>query len=181
MMMSSNRKNPRYWPFMRGNHWWPVNSQHKGQWRGALMLSLICVWINGYVNNREGGDLRRHRAHYDVDEMMLKMKEDVFVCNVTIRDENRAWATTFTFDCRMDVREKQSKCFKDKSLAPGRRGSKFHAGIWNSFDGYLEYPVTDEFPAQMASKAEMFPFDNVIMILRDQYQRSVHAISLWSE
>ena len=29
-------------------------------------LSLICVWINGWVNNREAGDLRRHRAHYDV-------------------------------------------------------------------------------------------------------------------
>ena len=39
---------------------------HKGQWRGALMFSLICVWINGWVNNRKAGDLRRHRAHYDV-------------------------------------------------------------------------------------------------------------------
>ena len=29
----------------------PVNSPHKGQWRGALMFSLICVWINGWVNN----------------------------------------------------------------------------------------------------------------------------------
>ena len=44
----------------------PVNSSHKGQWRGALMFSLICAWINGWVNNREAGDLRRHRAHYDV-------------------------------------------------------------------------------------------------------------------
>ena len=44
----------------------PVNSPHKGQWQGALMLSLICAWINGWVNNREAGDLRRHRAHYDV-------------------------------------------------------------------------------------------------------------------
>ena len=34
----------------------PVNSPHKGQWRGALMFSLICVWINGWVNNREAGD-----------------------------------------------------------------------------------------------------------------------------
>ena len=25
---------------------------HKGQWRRALMFSLICVWINGWVNNR---------------------------------------------------------------------------------------------------------------------------------
>ena len=39
------------------------------QWRGALMFSLICVWINGWVNNREAGDLRRHRGHYDVNVM----------------------------------------------------------------------------------------------------------------
>ena len=37
----------------------PVNSPHKGQWRGAFMFSLICAWINRWVNNREAGDLRR--------------------------------------------------------------------------------------------------------------------------
>ena len=42
------------------------DSQHKGQWRGALMSSVICAWINGWVNNCEAGDLRRHCAHYDV-------------------------------------------------------------------------------------------------------------------
>ena len=47
----------------------PVNSPHKGQWRGALMFSLIYVWINGWVNNREAGDLRRYRANYDVTVM----------------------------------------------------------------------------------------------------------------
>ena len=57
---------PRYWPFERGIHRSPVNPPHKGQWRGALMFSLIYVWINGWVNNRETGDLRRYRAHYDV-------------------------------------------------------------------------------------------------------------------
>ena len=60
---------PRYWPFVRGIHRSPVNSPHKGQWRGALMFSFICVWINGWVNNREAGDLRRYRAHYDVTVM----------------------------------------------------------------------------------------------------------------
>ena len=55
---------PRYWPFVRGIHRFPVNSSHKGQWRGALIFSLICVWINDWVNNREAGDLRRHRGHY---------------------------------------------------------------------------------------------------------------------
>ena len=57
---------PRYWPFVRGIHRSPVNSPHTGQWRGALMFSLICVWINGWVNSREAGDLRRYRAHYAV-------------------------------------------------------------------------------------------------------------------
>ena len=52
-----------------GIHRSPVNSPHKDQWRGALMFSLICVCINGWVNNREAGDLRRYRAHYDVRVM----------------------------------------------------------------------------------------------------------------
>ena len=43
-----------------------VNSPHKGQWRGDLMFSLICAWINNWVNNREAGDGRRHCAHHDV-------------------------------------------------------------------------------------------------------------------
>ena len=37
-----------------------------GRWRGALMFSLICTRLNGWVNNREAGDLRRYRTHYDV-------------------------------------------------------------------------------------------------------------------
>ena len=60
---------PRYWPFVRGIHRSPVNSPHKGQSRRALMFSLICAWANGWVNTREAGELRRHRAHYDVTVM----------------------------------------------------------------------------------------------------------------
>ena len=52
-----------------GIHRSPVNSPLKNYWRGALMFSLICAWINGWVYNREAGDLRRHRAHYDVTVM----------------------------------------------------------------------------------------------------------------
>ena len=57
---------PRYWPFVRGIHRSPVNSPHKGQWRGAVMFSLICARIIGWVNNGEAGDLRRQHAYYDV-------------------------------------------------------------------------------------------------------------------
>ena len=61
---------PRYWLFVRRIHRSSVNSPQKGQWRGALMFSFICVWISGWVNNREAGDLRPHRAHYDVIVML---------------------------------------------------------------------------------------------------------------
>ena len=57
---------PRYWPFVRGIHRWPVNSPHEGQWRRGLIFSFICVWINGWVNDGVAGDLIRHRAHNDV-------------------------------------------------------------------------------------------------------------------
>ena len=63
---------PRYLPFVRGIHRSPVNSPHKGQWRGVLKFSLICARINGWVNNREAGDLRRHQAHCDVIVMLCQ-------------------------------------------------------------------------------------------------------------
>ena len=43
---------------------------HKGKWRGVLMFSVICVWINSWENNREAGDLICYRAHYDVNVML---------------------------------------------------------------------------------------------------------------
>ena len=61
---------PRNWPFVREIHRSPVNFPHKGQWRGALMFSLIYAWINDWVNNREAGDLRRQHGHYDVIVML---------------------------------------------------------------------------------------------------------------
>ena len=45
---------PHYWPFVRRIHRSPVNSLHKGQWRGTLMFSLICAWINSWVNKLWG-------------------------------------------------------------------------------------------------------------------------------
>ena len=55
---------PRYWTFV-----------HRGQRRGALMFSLICAWINGWVNNHGAHYLRRHRAHYDVTVMLRWVSE----------------------------------------------------------------------------------------------------------
>ena len=59
-----------YWPFVREIHRSTVDSSNKGQWRGALMYSLICAWTNGWVYNGNAGDLRPHRVHYDVAIMV---------------------------------------------------------------------------------------------------------------
>ena len=56
-------------PFVRGIHLSSMDSPHNGQWRGVWMFSLICAWTNGWANSRDAGDLRRHRAHYDVTLM----------------------------------------------------------------------------------------------------------------
>ena len=64
---------PRYWPFVREIHRWPVNSPHKGQWLGALIFSLIWALTNGWLSHRDAGDLRRHRAHYDVTVMEMTL------------------------------------------------------------------------------------------------------------
>ena len=42
---------------------------HKDQWRRVLMFSLIYAWTNSWANNRDAGDLKRHRDHYDVTVM----------------------------------------------------------------------------------------------------------------
>ena len=68
---------PRYWTFTQGIHRSPVNSPQKGQWRGALMFSLICAWTNNWANNEDAGDLIRHRAHYDVVVMSPAIVNDV--------------------------------------------------------------------------------------------------------
>ena len=56
----------RYCPFVRVIHRSPVDFPHKGQWRGALIFSLIYTWTNGWAKNQDAGDLRRHCIYYNV-------------------------------------------------------------------------------------------------------------------
>ena len=91
---------PRYWPFVRGIHRSPVNSPHKGQWHRALMFTLICAWINGWVNNGKAGDLRRYRAHYDV----IVMQSCIY--NWGIRNTNQRvgkWSITGWSSCQVQL------------------------------------------------------------------------------
>ena len=79
---------PRYWPFVRGIHWSTMNSPKKCQWRWALVFSLICAWINGWLSNRESGDLRRHRAHCDVIVMFTFHEELCFTGFITCNHDD---------------------------------------------------------------------------------------------
>ena len=62
-----------------GHRWF---APHNGQWRGALILSLICAWINSWVNNRESGDLSL--SHYNVTVMVLVIILSLLVRHVFI-------------------------------------------------------------------------------------------------
>ena len=67
-----------------GNSPDPGEFPHKGQWREALMFSLICVWINGWVNNRKAGNLRGYRIHYDVIVMLFR-DDDRMIANDIVK------------------------------------------------------------------------------------------------
>ena len=45
---------PRHWPFVRGIHRWPVNSPHKGQWRGAFDVSFD-LRMNNWLSKQSLG------------------------------------------------------------------------------------------------------------------------------
>ena len=72
MMTSSNGDIFHITGHLFGEFTGPGEFPHKGRWRGALMFSLIYARINGWVNNGEAGDLRRHRAHYDAIAMYME-------------------------------------------------------------------------------------------------------------
>ena len=67
---------PCYWPFVRGIHRWPVDSPHKGQWRWALMFSLMCACTNDWANTPDTCVLRRHVALCDVTVMRQECSVD---------------------------------------------------------------------------------------------------------
>ena len=54
-----------------GHRWIPLT---KARDAGLWCFLLSAPWINGWVKNNKAGDLRRHRAHYDVIVMIDSSK-----------------------------------------------------------------------------------------------------------
>ena len=143
--------------------WAPLNSPPKGQWRGALMFSLICIWMNGWVNNREPGYLRRYCAHYDVTVIF---GEGVIISWHIFTPEDIWWGGDYIVTLqyhfwhsllwRHNGRDSISNhqphdCLLSRSFRRrSKKTSKLRVtGLWAG-----NSPATGEFPAQMASNAE---------------------------
>ena len=144
-----------------------VNSPHKGQWRGALMFSLICVWITGWINNREAGDLRRYCSHYDVTVMGSNTVCVVILwdCPLTLVKIDRQ---TIRIHCNP-----VAHCIQNtRLLAPGQGITKWHKfqvknmmTSWRHGNAFRviarlwgESPVTGGFAPQQASNAGLWCF-----------------------
>ena len=71
------------------------------------MFSLICVWIKGWVNNREAGDLRRYRDHYDVIVMFESMPADTINCSDICRytDKLILYTTEIQIDSNINLQQ----------------------------------------------------------------------------
>ena len=54
---------PRHWPYVVKSIGHRLSPVWNGQWREALMFSLMCIWTNCWANSWVAGDLRRHGAH----------------------------------------------------------------------------------------------------------------------
>ena len=65
----------------------------KGQCRVAMMFSFISAWINGWVNNHEAGNSRRHRANYDGIAMahLLRVALAVQATSSTPEPSSQIW------------------------------------------------------------------------------------------
>ena len=125
---------PRYWPFVRGIHVSLINSPRNGQWRWALMFSLICARINGWVYNREADNLRRQRAHHYVTLMVFLVKGFNCACHFSVVELTSRWhvqGLNSPNRC-ISARGKTPYCQVSRSIEVARRG----VSIWYLTSGY---------------------------------------------
>ena len=64
-----------------GHRWIPLTKASDVE---LWWFSLICAWMTGWVNNWDASDMRCHRAHYDITEIL----RDVYfnsLCGNTIK------------------------------------------------------------------------------------------------
>ena len=126
--------------WLRGIHRSPANSPHTDRWRGAFMFSLICAWTNGWVNNQDAGDLRLHRAHYNVTVMW---------CQIVIQWSRQPWDLSAFNASLLPNFELVKRVKLGGSMYYGRNGLKF---------GTLLYPDYHSLKLTMFCTQQQFKF-----------------------
>ena len=131
MMTSSNGNMFRVTGFCAGNS--PVTAgtspvtgefPYTDQWRGALMFSLIYAWTNGWVNNQDAGELKRHRAYYDVTVMW---------CRIVIQWSGQPWDLSAFNASLLSNFELVKRVKLGGSVHYGRNGLKFETLLYPDY------------------------------------------------
>ena len=152
----------RYWPCVREIHRWLVVT-HKGQWRGDLMFSFMCIWRKGWAKHQDGDDLSRHRAHHDIAVTLslpqIGHKSVLMHVIVWCRrgDKPLQWRHNGPDGVS---NHRRPGCLFNRLFRPR---SKKTSKLLVTGPCAGNSPVTGEFPAQWASNAE-----NVSIWLRHQ-------------
>ena len=68
------------------------------QWRRALMYSVIWAWTNGWANNWDAGDMRRHRTPYEVNGLIIRHNETLCIFIGYPAPLERAWLSLQSLD-----------------------------------------------------------------------------------
>ena len=149
---------PRYWPFARVIHRSPGNSPHKGQWSGALMVSLICARINSWVNNGKVSMqlalvvILSHVGCYDLvcSSTLFLKKSWLFsgfvqsssgkllpLCRSSYESKNKRSTISVWLLCMPVI-----KCCTERFLTHGRvQGKVCYFDFTTMFDQFLRYKV----------------------------------------
>ena len=132
-----------------------------------LRCFLGSARINVWANNRDAGDLRRHRAHYDV----IVMGHNHIIHCQCWRTRGGKMNRRFAFNTLQELQRRHNErdgvsnhqphdCFLNRSLRfRSKKTSKLRAtGLCAG-----NSPVTGEFLAQWPVTPKMSPFDDVII------------------
>ena len=92
-MTSSNGSIFRFtglvWGEFTGHPWIPIAKASNASWR-VFMFSLICALTSGWANHRDARDLRRLRAHYNVN--VMSVLDTLLIQNIYLSsDSDSTW------------------------------------------------------------------------------------------
>ena len=138
------------------------------------LFSLICTWVKGWVNNREFGDLRRHRAHYDCFVMVMirslwyNLVHLLIIFSVALLALGQSIAAvTAKYHCNdvimsAMVSQITSPTIVCSTVYSGADPRKHQSSASLAFvRGIHRWPVNS--PHKWPVTRKMFPFDDVIM------------------